>query len=202
MELKVDPKKDALLGPAMRRFSLHIHSLLANYVKGPNEKKNHKMLEGKLQNVLAIALGVAVERGYDLAITAGNIKSQRGDIVELRRAATRRSVLAAKYIAKTTKKALDIEAMSKEAAGSKKRSDGITEYEMPKMFFMGMRKGWGRITGNRMPTKTWFVNSDNPCELCQENEDEGPIPIDDAFPSGDYEPGIHINCDCVLGLHI
>lgn len=37
-----------------------------------------------------------------------------------------------------------------------------------------------------------------PCDICQENEDAGPIDIDTEFPSGDTEPPAHPNCRCTI----
>lgn len=38
----------------------------------------------------------------------------------------------------------------------------------------------------------------DPCELCAENESEGPIPVGTEFPSGDLYPPAHPNCYCDL----
>ena len=46
-----------------------------------------------------------------------------------------------------------------------------------------------------MGQKRWNVGSDG-CPVCQENEDQGWIDIDDVFPSGDAAPTAHVNCDC------
>lgn len=47
--------------------------------------------------------------------------------------------------------------------------------------------------------KEWKTAGDDlVSEGCQENEDEGPIDIDDTFPSGDDAPPAHPNCRCVL----
>lgn len=48
--------------------------------------------------------------------------------------------------------------------------------------------------------KEWVTTSDNPCEECLENEDAGPIMLQDDFPSGDAAPLLHPNCQCVLGI--
>jgi hypothetical protein len=48
--------------------------------------------------------------------------------------------------------------------------------------------------------KQWVTDGD-PCELCQENEDRGPIPDDDVFESVDGEvdgPPAHPHCECTL----
>lgn len=47
--------------------------------------------------------------------------------------------------------------------------------------------------------KGWSTaGSDNVCDDCASNEANGPIPLDDVFPSGDLMPGAHPNCRCVL----
>ncbi len=48
--------------------------------------------------------------------------------------------------------------------------------------------------------KEWSTANDDDVdeEVCAPNEDEGPIPIDDDFQSGDSEPPGHPNCRCVL----
>jgi hypothetical protein len=45
--------------------------------------------------------------------------------------------------------------------------------------------------------KEWDA-ADEPCPVCQENADAGPIPIDEDFPSGDSAPLAHPHCMCVL----
>lgn len=45
--------------------------------------------------------------------------------------------------------------------------------------------------------KSWLILEDA-CDDCQENEDAGPIELDDQFPSGDDAPPAHPNCRCVL----
>lgn len=36
------------------------------------------------------------------------------------------------------------------------------------------------------------------CDLCAENEDASPIPVDELFPSGDQRPPGHVNCRCAV----
>lgn len=45
--------------------------------------------------------------------------------------------------------------------------------------------------------KIWSTAGD-PCDDCQDNEDEGPIPLDQDFPSGDDAPPGHPHCRCSL----
>lgn len=45
--------------------------------------------------------------------------------------------------------------------------------------------------------KQWILDAD-PCEICIENGDAGPIPLGDDFPSGDDGPPAHPNCRCAV----
>jgi len=56
--------------------------------------------------------------------------------------------------------------------------------------FMDRSKAMG-VTG-----KEWVVS--DPCEICQANADEGVVPIDHIFSSGDDAPPAHPNCRCAL----
>jgi hypothetical protein len=42
----------------------------------------------------------------------------------------------------------------------------------------------------------WVTAGDNPCPICQENEDASPINVGDSFPSGDDHEPAHPNCEC------
>lgn len=49
---------------------------------------------------------------------------------------------------------------------------------------------------NGVGTKKWVGAGPNTCSICQGNEDQGPIPIDDEFESGDETPPGHPGCEC------
>lgn len=52
------------------------------------------------------------------------------------------------------------------------------------------------MTENGVKTKRWVAAGSNPDEECQDNENDGEIPIDQEFSSGNmYEPA-HPNCEC------
>jgi SPP1 gp7 family putative phage head morphogenesis protein len=47
--------------------------------------------------------------------------------------------------------------------------------------------------------KEWLTAGDDlVSEECQANEDQGPIPLDDDFDSGDDSPPLHPNCRCSI----
>ena len=65
-----------------------------------------------------------------------------------------------------------------------------------------LANGAGSVAGLRQARdagvevlKEWVPDPDC-CEECQENADEGPIPADDEFPSGDDSEPAHPNCRC------
>lgn len=51
---------------------------------------------------------------------------------------------------------------------------------------------------NGVPTKAWIGAGPSTCPICQANEDDGFIPTDENFSSGDSEPPAHPNCECYL----
>lgn len=46
--------------------------------------------------------------------------------------------------------------------------------------------------------KEWII-TDEACDICQDNADEGSIELEDPFSSGDTEPPAHPNCRCAIG---
>lgn len=45
--------------------------------------------------------------------------------------------------------------------------------------------------------KEWLLG-EHPCEICQANNEQGAIPLDDEFESGDDAPPAHPNCECAV----
>jgi hypothetical protein len=82
---------------------------------------------------------------------------------------------------------------------SKQRGDriGVNETKTARSF--GLTKGLERLSRTKKKNiyKAWVTNGDG-CDACTANEDEGPIPIEDTFQSGDYAPTAHPGCDCDL----
>lgn len=82
---------------------------------------------------------------------------------------------------------------------SKKRGEFIGDTETRSAKEFGQAKGYERLAKSKGKQiyKAWNNNEDA-CEVCEENADEGPIPIDEEFPSGDFAPQAHPNCSCYL----
>lgn len=49
---------------------------------------------------------------------------------------------------------------------------------------------------NGFKTKQWIPAGPSTCAVCQGNADDGPIPLDQAFSSGDMTPPGHPGCEC------
>jgi hypothetical protein len=52
------------------------------------------------------------------------------------------------------------------------------------------------------PEKTWMAGGANPCEICETNESDGPIPLEAQFSSGHNHPTAHPNCECSVGYSV
>lgn len=52
------------------------------------------------------------------------------------------------------------------------------------------------LTENGFKTKQWVGAGPNTCPICQGNEDDGPVQIDQSFSSGDDHPPAHPGCEC------
>ena len=52
------------------------------------------------------------------------------------------------------------------------------------------------LVENGVPTKQWVGAGPNTCPICQGNEDQGPIPVNEDFESGDPHPPGHPGCEC------
>jgi hypothetical protein len=81
------------------------------------------------------------------------------------------------------------------AGFSSYRSETISRYELISAHGQGTLEAlkdsnvcWG---------KEWLVG-DDPCEECQANADQGPIPVDEDFQSGDDAPAAHPRCICSI----
>lgn len=49
---------------------------------------------------------------------------------------------------------------------------------------------------NGVTAKEWLTF--DPCDICEENEADGAIGLDEVFASGDSEPPAHPNCRCAI----
>lgn len=83
-------------------------------------------------------------------------------------------------------------------AFSEDRAAIIANFEVGTANSQGALQGMheARDTGLHV-LKVWYPDAEA-CEICLENADAGPIPLEDQFPSGDDAPLAHPNCECTL----
>jgi len=80
------------------------------------------------------------------------------------------------------------------SAFSEARADMIARSEVVRSHASGQMTAM-RESGV-VKQKAWSTAGEDVCDECQDNEDEGPIDIDDDFPSGDDAPIAHPLCRC------
>jgi hypothetical protein len=102
-----------------------------------------------------------------------------------------RAAFSGKSIKSTTKKGVK---SGSAYATSKGRAQTIADFESRKAYYDGVND----VMAGSGAMKRWVCLGDSPCNDCQDNEDDGFIPMDEVFASGDPYPGQHQNCQCVL----
>lgn len=88
------------------------------------------------------------------------------------------------------------EALGNAYAFSATRAEMIARTETRLADSKGNLAGWKQ--SGVVAQKVWLISNDGCCDDCQDNADEGPIDLDDDFPSGDDSCPAHPNCKCVI----
>jgi len=107
--------------------------------------------------------------------------------------AGRRGRRVSRQMARTTRRTLR-NTPDSDYVLSKDRAIAAAHYETGRAYFRGMRDAF-RGTGH---TKRWVTTEGEVCPWCVENEDQGPVPMDEPFDSGHFTPPAHLNCPCYL----
>ena len=79
------------------------------------------------------------------------------------------------------------------AAFSEARANMVARTELAKMDMEANAASWKE--SGLVEQKIWLL-AQNPCDICEGNARQGPIPVNDAFESGDDAPPVHPNCSC------
>ncbi len=87
-------------------------------------------------------------------------------------------------------------------AFSDDRAELIARTEIAMANQTGALEGMKLARGAGVKLKKVWVPDADACDVCQENADDGPIDIDDDFPSGDDQPTAHPHCECVIASEI
>lgn len=81
---------------------------------------------------------------------------------------------------------------------SKDRADLIAKTELGNAYSEGTRQAGLQLKDAGLDMEKRWLTVGDPCPICEDNEAEDWIDIDDDFPSGDDAPLAHPNCECAL----
>lgn len=197
--LTPNPFQDQITAAVMSRLSDRMHSELQIY--DGRDVPTKQQLSGtfnRLSTVFYNGLYTIGSHSLELGCREVNVSVPSIYKVELSQVCRARASFAAQSVIDTTSIAFGVmhAALSKKGALGKKRSKSASKYEGSRIFFEQRAKAW-RLKAGVM--KAWYCAS-NPCDICQDNEDDGRIPIDQEFSSGDIAPPVHLNCECLMSL--
>lgn len=83
-------------------------------------------------------------------------------------------------------------------AFSQDRADLIANTEVRRANSAGAVEGYQAAADAGVSVQKEWLPDVDPCPICQDNADEGPIDLDDEFSSGDDYPPAHPNCECAV----
>jgi hypothetical protein len=112
---------------------------------------------------------------------------------KIQQAAARRADKVNSLMVGSTKSWLESTPDSDYVLGSD-RALRAARFEASRAYYRGVMDAMG---GSGFQ-KAWNTTSEEPCDFCNENEDQGYIDVDEPFSSGDFYPLAHLNCQCYL----
>lgn len=170
-----------------------------------SQSKSKATTQGKIQDAYEAGADYGSEQiGTDIVLTSGLGTRRTTDFLSGIDATTRKQVMDA-INAAFAKGSTAVEFKSAmnsvldDAIGT--RADVIAVNQISDAFHTGMvdiADKFSADTGIAVK-KVWVVD-DDPCPICQDNADQGPIPDDEDFESGDDSPPAHPNCRCSIDL--
>jgi hypothetical protein len=152
-----------------------------------------KASDGLIGQVHDRAVAYAKQRSAELVATG----SPKG-IMDSTRNGIRNTIVAGLSDAKSAPQiAADIQASQ---TFSPERAQLIAETEIKNANSQGVLEAYRLAEANGISlNKYWQTNGgEHCCDDCQGNEDQGPIPIDEPFQSGDDCPAAHPGCNCSM----
>lgn len=162
--------------------NLHIHS-----VDGLKEAKTKVKISGSPMD----KLGPSGERAADYAATSSGslIKGLNKTTLDLLQEAIATGIedqLGVDGLGRLLRSTvMDMSVSRAKSIATTEMNDAFSTAALEKMDSLGIKyKKW-------MPV-------DDPCPICSDNAEEGAIPVDDSFSSGDDAPPAHPNCRCAI----
>lgn len=151
-----------------------------------------------IQDALAATIIVTSQETYKSAALQVGKTPLISDLIILRKAGATRAEWVASEMRGWTEQSLV--ASKKSKLLSLARANKAAVYESRKAAFDGTVKGW---LLNAKTKKEWYTSNEHSAEdICDDNEDDGIIDMDEAFSSGDTAPPAHLYCLCGLWLHM
>ncbi|MDQ4130138.1 MAG: hypothetical protein M3133_03980, partial [Actinomycetota bacterium] len=76
-------------------------------------------------------------------------------------------------------------------------SEAAVDASLVRVYELGLQDLW-RATG--VESRVWVVGEEQRCpeNRCRLNAEQGPVALDEQFPSGDYVPPAHPGCTCTI----
>ena len=91
-----------------------------------------------------------------------------------------------------------VEAIETMGAFSDARAAIIANTEIGRANSVGALNGYRAARDSGVKVKKAWLADLEPCPVCQENANAGPIGLEEVFPSGDLTPLAHPFCECSL----
>ena len=151
--------------------------------------------EDKIRSVVKRIISSARLEGFQhgAKVTKMKMPSMYGNVIKS--AADRRASKVNKWMNGTTKNVLRSNVDSEHVL-SRDRALMAMRFEASKAYYDGVRDA---TVGTGMK-KRWITSSEESCQDCQDNEEQGPLDIDAVFASGDDFPAAHQNCNCYVSV--
>jgi len=199
--LKILITPDHNITAASSRLETKLISIFQSLRKDPTNESAWKNIQDALQDsIVYFAISA-----YNSGCADVNVRPIMSSLIKLRLDSEKRAKFVASHMQAWTLMNLSLQAAEskkekKKRLLGKERAKTVADNEMRVAFYSGKLKGWSQ---NKQAKKAWHVSSEHDQDdSCDDDEEDGPIPIDEPFTSGDMNPPAHINCNCSLWLHI
>lgn len=162
-----------------------------------------------LGELMPSAHGDLVDRVFDRAVNysrertgelIGRSADGAGELMETTRTAIRDAVTKGLEDNVGQREIADM--LENDFAFSPDRADLISRTEISNANGAGSHEGLIAAQDAGVVVEHAWIAEDDACEICQANEDEGWIPVDQAFSSGDMNPAAHPNCRCAEAARV
>lgn len=201
MIIKTDPRTDATASKA-------IVDMKSAFVKHFKELKRTTPGNEVAWKSLEVHLDMILHRIYLDAYYKGckdvQLEPDTMEVLRFRRMSQSRSKQVCDWMRDSTLKELGMHAAKslkekKAKVFGNDRAEDAARHEVFTAYYVSTVKGWNQDKA----TKKESVLSDDHDhdDICDDCADQGPIPIDEEFESGEQATPHHLGCECLMWLH-